>query len=453
MPNGILEMKTGCPGIGGAMQEDRRMRLVIKIEQNGKLIPAGTIEGNDRHDACFRYAEDYCEHGGVPVSISLPLQKDAFSAEQTAAFFEGLLPEGFTRRSVAQWMHADENDYLSILHGLGKECLGAICVQEEGEEVTASYERVTESQIRELAAEGVVKSAQMVIKSHLSLTGASGKAGLYYDGNHDEWYLPHGTAPSTHIVKQSHVRLESIVVNERLSMMTAGKCGLSIPGSRILNTGHGKEQEVLFATRRYDRLVDEDSRMIGTLPCPYRLHQEDFCQAMGLPASEKYEGKTPRYLQGMFDILRKYSSDPVRDQLQLWDTILFDYLIGNTDAHIKNFSLLYDKNLKRIRLAPAYDMISTSVYEQSARDMAFHIGDARSLDDISKESFRIAARQAGLGEKMGLRRLEGMAARFPEALKEAAGELAEGGYGRAQELADRILQTGGWSRIHRLVLP
>ncbi len=152
MPNGILEMKTGCPGIGGAMQEDRRMRLVIKIEQNGKLIPAGTIEGNDRHDACFRYAEDYCEHRGVPVSISLPLQKDAFSAEQTAAFFDGLLPEGFTRRSVAQWMHADENDYLSILHGLGKECLGAICVQEECEEVTASYERVTEAQIRELAA-------------------------------------------------------------------------------------------------------------------------------------------------------------------------------------------------------------------------------------------------------------------------------------------------------------
>ena len=88
-------------------------------------------------------------------------------------------------------------------------------------------------------------------------------------------------------------------------------------------------------------------------------------------------------------------------------------------------------------------MISTSVYEQSTRDMAFHIGDARSLDDISKESFQIAARQAGLGEKMGLRRLEGMTARFPEALKEAAGELAEGGYGRAQELADRILQTGG----------
>ena len=91
--------------------------------------------------------------------------------------------------------------------------------------------------MKELAAEGAQKSAEIVTKSHLSLTGASGKVGLYYDVVNDHWYLPQGTAPSTHIVKQSHVRLEGIVTNEQLSMMTAAKCGIDVPESFIMTWG------------------------------------------------------------------------------------------------------------------------------------------------------------------------------------------------------------------------
>ena len=112
------------------------MRILnIHIEKNGKMIPAGVIEGDSGADASFRYIDEYLrDPGNSAISLSLPLQREAFPAEKTAAFFEGLLPEGFTRRSVANYMHVDENDYLSILHGLGRECLGAICVTEDGEE-------------------------------------------------------------------------------------------------------------------------------------------------------------------------------------------------------------------------------------------------------------------------------------------------------------------------------
>ena len=156
----------------------------------------------------------------------------------------------------------DENDYLSILHGLGKECLGAVRIREEGEMASASYEQITEKQVRELAAEGASKSTELVTKAHLSLTGASGKVGLYFDPKGGCWYLPKGTAPSTHIVKQSHIRLKEIVTNEQLCMQTAKRCGIEIPDSFIINTAEGRDDEVLFAAKRYDRIFGDQPTMI-----------------------------------------------------------------------------------------------------------------------------------------------------------------------------------------------
>ena len=415
----------------------------VKIEREGLMVSVGTIAGENSQTARFCYDEEYIKSCKVPISLSLPLQSAPFSAVQTKNYFEGLLPEGFTRRSVAGYMHVDESDYLTILHGLGRECLGAVSITEEAEETEASYERISEKQVKELAAEGVEKSSEFVIKAHLSLTGASGKVGLYYDMPGNRWYLPRGTAPSTHIVKQSHIRLGAIVTNEQLSMLTAARCGISIPRSFIINTGEGNENEVLFATQRYDRVFSRRPDMISGLPRPDRLHQEDFAQAMGIPSAEKYENGQKGYMEMMFEILRKHSADPIKDQLKLWDLIIFHYLIGNTDAHIKNFSILHDSNLRTMRLAPAYDIVSTVVYEQCTRDMAFSIGDALSVDDISGEAFRVAARRVGIGEKIAMTHFEEMVRRFKEALLQSAYELTVKGYTKAPEIEGRILQYGG----------
>lgn len=417
--------------------------LTAHIERNGTLIPVGHIRGEDPASARFCYNAEYIAGGHAPISISLPLQEQPYSAEKTKNFFEGLLPEGFTRRSVAQWMHVDENDYLSILHGLGRECLGALCITEEGEELTASYEPISEVQVRELAAEGAVKSAELVTRSHLSLTGASGKVGLYYDDKADKWYLPWGTAPSTHIVKQSHIRLHGIVTNEQLSLLTAAKCGIDIPRSHIINTGSGAENEVLFATKRYDRVFAGNPKTVSGLPCPSRLHQEDFSQAMGISAAEKYEHGQRGYMKGMFDILRQYSADPITDILKLWDILVFNWLIGNTDTHIKNFSLLYGPDQRTVRLAPAYDIVSTVVYKESTRDMAFSVGGVYAVEDITEETFRLAAKDAGIGERMAMKRFAEMRDKFRTALHTSAEELASAGYPLAGELETEILRKGG----------
>lgn len=420
----------------------------VSIERNGAMVHVGVLRGKSHHDAQFSYSVSYLSDPDArPISIRLPLQEAAFSAELTRNYFEGLLPEGFTRRSVAQWMHLDENDYLSILYGLGRECLGAVQITSEGEAPEAAYERISDEQVRALASEGATKSTELVMKSHLSLTGASGKVGLYYDTVHNAWYLPKGTAPSTHIVKQSHVRLNEIVTNEKLCLLTAAHCGIEVPQSFIINTGAGAESEVLFATQRYDRVFPERPHMVSSLPSPLRLHQEDFAQAMGIPAEAKYESGNGRYMAGMFEILRAHSKDPIRDQLKLWDLIVFNCLIGNTDAHVKNFSLLYDKSLHSVQLAPAYDVVSTTVYDMSTRNLAFRIGSALTIDEISEAAFRAAAKEVGLGEKLAIRHSSELAKQFLPALQAAAEQLADTGFPKAMNLSEKILLTSAWQNL------
>jgi serine/threonine-protein kinase HipA len=170
---------------------------------------------------------------------------------------------------------------------------------------------------------------------------------------------------------------------------------------------------------------------------------------MGIPASEKYETGDEHYLRRMFDTLRKHSSDPIGDQMKMWDMVVFDFLIGNTDSHIKNFSLLYSPDLKSVRLSKAYDIVSTAIYEQSTRDMAFGIGGINVLDQIDAASFGRAAEEAGIGRRIAMRRFERICNVFENALTEAARELQDEGLRRAPGLAERMLECGGYKRLYK----
>ena len=418
----------------------RKYDVILEIQ--GKQVAVGYIEGETWADARFGYDEEYLsQHDPKAISVSLPVQKEPFSAERTKVFFDGLLPEGFMRKTIAGNMHFDERDYLSILYYLGKECLGAIRIGEAGKEDKSGYDAISSEQVRQLAAEGASKSSELVIKTHLSLTGASGKVGLYYDEGSGTWYLPSGTSPSTHIVKQSHIRLDGIVTNEQLSMIAAEKCGIDIPESFIVNMGKGIDSEVLFATKRYDRIINEMSETISGLRRPFRLHQEDFAQALAISAADKYEKEGDNYLLRMFGIIRNHSGNPLEDQLKFWRRIVFDYVLGNTDAHIKNFSLLYSYDLGEKRLSPAYDMISTAIYEASTREMSFSIGGKRSLDNIGRDDFKKMASEVGIGEKIAMNVYEDILNRFEKSIHESVNILSSMGFENALDIGDRILMA------------
>ena len=419
--------------------------LKVYIEIRGRQTPVGTIRGNDSMDAVFSYDGEYLSAGNsAQIAISLPLQKDSFRSDQTRNYFESLLPEGFSRTAVAEWIKVDERDYLTILSFLGRECLGAVKII-EGKDINGSeYELLTEERIKELAAEGAAKSTQILIETHLSLTGATGKVGLYFDEASNKWYLPKGNAPSTHIVKQSHVRLKHIVLNEQLCMLTAKNLGIDVPESFIINKGDN-DDELLFATKRYDRAFLNE-KYINGLPCPLRLHQEDFAQALSILPNDKYEKKPSEYLKRMFELIRYNSSDPIKDQKALLRSIIFNYLIGNTDCHVKNYSLLYSPDLRSKRLAPIYDLVSTRVYK-STSDMSFFIGGELDIEKITRVNFAKAADEIGISERMVLKIFDEVTEMFESSLTAAADELENMGFEQAMTLKRAILQSGGYRNI------
>ena len=423
------------------------MRFTVLLEMHGEQLCVGHITGDSFRDACFQYSKDYLDSDQArPISISLPLTEEAYSSEKTKCFFEGLLPEGFSRKAVANWIKSDEEDYLSILSALGKECLGALRIVDENEvEEPLGYEKLSLKKVKELAAEGATRSTRILMETHLSLTGASGKVGLYYDEENNNWYLPKGNAPSTHIVKQSHVRFERIVLNEQLCMLTAKQLGIEVPESFIINVGKGADSEILYATKRFDRLM-KGGKLIDDLPVPNRLHQEDFAQALGITPGEKYEKEKSGYLQKMFEVIRENSVDPISEQTKLWKRICFNYLIGNNDAHIKNYSLIYSENLKGISLSPAYDIVSTRVYNMTD-EMSFYIGDELSINKVNRKSFKTAASEAGLSEHMAMKIFDETADGFESALKKAAGLLRGTGVKGLKDMKSKILEFGGYRNL------
>ena len=421
------------------------MKLDIYIEIREKEYHAGTIETNDIGEAVFSYDEIYMKKPeAVPISVNLPFINEPYSAGRTRTFFEGLLPEGFTRRTVAHFIHAEESDYLKILYALGKECIGAIRVAEsDDEEIREDYKKISMREMKQLANEGAEKSAEIVSKSHLSLTGASGKVGLYFDNQRGKWYLPTGTAPSTHIVKQSHVRLNAIVVNEQLSMLTAKKLGIEVPETFVINTGDYQDADILLASNRYDRTMAGSARAISGLTRPMRLHQEDFAQALGIPSADKYEPGDAQYMKKAFDLIQAVSVSPIEDRMKLWEMIVFDFLIGNTDAHLKNFSLLYNEDGRGIRLAPAYDLVSTTVYTQSTKDMAFRIGGVHSINQMKRDTFLEAAEMVGMGKHIAMQSFDKLADGFEKSLLDAGKQLKEQGFSGIKKMCSNILKTGG----------
>lgn len=183
-------------------------------------------------------------------------------------------------------------------------------------------------------------------------------------------------------------------------------------------------------------------RMLNGLACPLRLHQEDFAQALGIRSSEKYEQKGGRYLSRIFQLVRAVSADPIHDQLQLLDILIFDKLIGNTDNHIKNLSLLYNADLSSVRLAPAYDLVSTLVYKESTADMSIAIDGELRWDRIDKDTFIRAHEEMGLSKRIVTSEYERLEKVFTNALQEAAMELKDEGFLNSEEIAKKILAIG-----------
>ena len=224
----------------------------------------------------------------------------------------------------------------------------------------------------------------------LSLAGAQDKITVYR--SKDGFAVPLNGAPSTHILKPAIEHYEDTVLNEYLCLKIAGAIGLPVADADMLDIGGIQ----VLCVKRYDRILQDDGSV-------RRLHQEDFCQALGIPSEMKYQSEGGVSLKQAFDLLRAVSTVPAIDLQRLLDAIIFNYLIGNHDAHGKNFSLLYDGGTTR--LAPLYDILSTAYYPELFKKMAMKIGSKYKPEDVFPRHFARLADNTGLTSSMVLKRV------------------------------------------------
>ena len=339
------------------------MARTLNVYYNRELV--GQLIQDDGGQMIFQYDEAWRGRPQpVALSRSLPLRKKPFTQKECRGFFGGILPEEGNRKVIARILGiSDKNDF-AMLAQIGGECAGAITFLPEDEKFPDDDDHYAEladhelaSILRELPRRPLMAGADGI---RLSLAGAQDKIAIRLgDG---KYYIPRGSAPSTHVLKPAIDTYEGVVFNEAFCMALASACGLNVAAIAIRKV---EDIDYLLA-ERYDRIRDEKGSI-------QRLHQEDFCQALGIPSEIKYQSEGGPSLADCFGLIREASSAPAPDLIALLNAVIFNLLIGNHDAHAKNFSFLYMPD-RSLRLASLYDLVCTVYYEELTDKMAMKIG-------------------------------------------------------------------------------
>ncbi len=348
---------------------------------------------------------------GSPVlSLSLPLTPERFPNAVSRAFLDGLLPEGEARRVIAQDLNLNANDTFGLIHALGRDCAGALVVQPSQEPppapaTTTTAEPMSDTDVAELVAN--LRNAPLGIKSRVrvSLAGAQEKALLtrMRDGR---WGLPVDGTPSTHLIKPEIRDYPLSVENEAFCMRFARNLQLTVPN---VETGEYGGRKVLVV-ERFDRSVSPEGLV-------ERVHQEDFCQATGRDSAKKYQEDGGPSLRVIAETLRAVAdSESVTRFLQ---ALVVNVLVGNGDAHAKNFSLFHRRD-GLLELTPLYDVMSTLFY--GLDDVAMYVDDVRTLDRVTGERLVNEATSWGVPRETAIEVLDGILENVPAALARATAQ-------------------------------
>ena len=351
----------------------------------------------DRHgELGFVYSPDWLQREDAPpLSASLPKRTEPYTRRQCRPFFGGLLPEEGQRKAAAQALGVSSGNDFALLDRLGGDVAGALQLLPPGEPPQGPHSaqpklldeagliRVLDSlPIRPLLAgeEGL----------RLSLAGSQSKVPVVVV--EEEVALPSSGQPTTHILKPAIARFPGTTENEAFVMRLAAAAGLDVAyvEPRVVR------DRTFLLIARYDRSTDANGQV-------HRIHQEDFCQALGINPERKYAGEGGPTLKDGFALLRRVALRPAVEVLKLLDAAIFNLLVGNADAHGKNFSILYDEGGPR--LAPLYDLLATVAYPELSPRLAMKIGRRSTLAEMDARGWEAFAKDTVLGLSLVRRRV------------------------------------------------
>lgn len=345
----------------------------------------------------------------TPLSQSLPLQPEPFDERATRPFFAGLLPEGDKRKLVALALHVSRQNDFALLDGIGGECAGAVTLLEPGQTPQATDApdavRWLDSATLLSVLDDMPRRPMLAGESdmRLSLAGAQDKLPVVarFEFGQPDIGVPRFGTPSTHILKPAIPGIEGSVFNEGFCLALARALKLDVANAAI----HSAQDHPYLLVGRYDRQRTPAGQLV-------RLHQEDFCQALGLPPETKYQNEGGPGLAQAFALLRRATRPSAPHILKLLDFVIFNALVGNHDAHSKNFSLLY--TAQGAVLAPLYDVLSTAVYPRLTDKMAMKIGSKYKFSELEAHHWAQFASDAGLSPALVKKRILEIARRLPD---------------------------------------
>ncbi len=374
--------------------------LLVRIDD----VLVGRLWLDEKKRFCFQYDRGGLDHSKIPLSLSLPLRSDPYLDDESHPFFANLLPEEKIRAVIARNLGVSLNNDYGLLERIGGDCAGAVSLYPETGEPKrepGSYRQLSLDELNTIISELPQRPLLAGEKGiRLSLAGAQKKLPIFYDEQH--FHLGYGTAPSNYIIKPAIENLDNTVENEAFCMALAHSVGLDLPRSFIHQ--HGETR--VFIVKRFDRVIAGD----GTK----RLHQEDFCQALHIPPEYKYESEGGPSLAACFSLVRTASIRSGKDVLSLLNWVIFNYLIGNSDAHGKNISLLLLP--EGPMLAPFYDLLSTRIYAHYglAEGLAMKIGGESDPGSIQKKHWEQFAEEVDIKPRLVLTRVADLAKKIED---------------------------------------
>ena len=353
----------------------------------------------------FTYSQQWLHTDNAPpLSHSLPLRAEAFDDKAARPFFAGLLPEGDKRKLIAQILHVSRQNDFALLDGIGGECAGALTLLEPGQrpETVPQEQAVRWLEDGELLAilDELPRRPMLAGEEGLRLTLAGAQNKLPVVFAEGRIGLPLQNTPSSHILKPAIATVEGSVFNEGFCLALAKRIKLPVVNTAIQRVA----DRVYLLVDRYDRQRQSDNTL-------QRLHQEDFCQALGVAPEYKYQNEGGPDLAQCIDLLRKATRPSAPQVLRLLDYVIFNALIGNHDAHAKNFSLIYAQ--RNAVLAPLYDTLSTAAYSNQTDKMAMEVGGKYKFTEVQARHWEQFAQTTGLSPAQVKKRILTLARQLP----------------------------------------